>query len=283
MITAKFLGELDRFHLILNKRVTSKYFGSRISTSSGSGSQMKDYRIYSEGDDFRQIDWKIYARTDHLYIRRYEEERNMTVHVVIDDSASMDYGKLKKFEYAAMLGVGYAYLSLKDHERFQFATFSDKLEVFQPRRGLQHVALMIHHLNNVKIKGKSNFLDAMTKYKKLLGTKSMVVLISDFLLDPEEIKEGLLRLGKHNLKVIQVLDPTEKELQISGDVKLHDAETNETLRTYISPRLVAKYELQLQHHITTLQKTCLDLKADFHLVTTNTPIFDVFYQIFSEK
>jgi len=279
MITADFLGELDRFHLILNKRVTSKYFGSRLSTNLGRGSILKDYRIYSPGDDFRQIDWKIYARTDHLYIRRYEEERNMTVHVIIDDSASMNYGKPKKFDYAAMLGVGFAYLALKDQERFQFATFSDELDVFQPRRGLKHVASMIDHLNKVKIKGTSKFFDSMVKYRKLLGTKSLIIIISDFLLNPEEIKEALLRLGNHDIKLVQVLDHSEKELEISGDVKLHDAETDQILRTYVSPRLVSQYELQLGKHVTNLNKICLDLRADFYLVTTDTPLFDLFYRI----
>jgi len=279
MITSTFLSELDKFHLILNKRVTSKYFGARLSTTPGRGSTLRDHRIYSEGDDFRLIDWKLYARTDDLYIKRYEEERNMTVHVIIDDSASMNYGKPKKFDYAAMLGVGFAYLSLKDHERFQFATFSDKLEVFQPRRGLQHVAVMIDHLNTAKVKGKSNFIDAMTKYKKLLGTKALIILISDFLFDVNELKEGLLRLGKHDIKIIQVLDSSEKELQISGDVKLHDAESDQILRTYISQRLVSQYEHRLADHIAELNKTSTDFRADFYLTVTNTPIFDVFYKI----
>ena len=203
----------------------------------------------------------------------------MTVHVIIDDSASMNYGRPKKFDYAAMLGVGFAYLSLKDHERFQFATFSDELDIFQPRRGLAHVGVMIDHLNQVKPKGSSRFLDAMSKYKKILGSKATVILISDFLLDPNEVKEGLLHLGNNDVKVIQVLDPSEKELQISGDVKLHDAETSEILRTYVSPRLVSSYEFRLKHHISELKKTCLDMKADFYQVTTDTPVFDLFYEI----
>jgi len=281
MITADFLAELDRFHLILNKRITSKYFGSRASTSQGRGALLKDHRVYAPGDDFRQIDWKIYARTDHLYIRRYEEERNMTVHVIIDDSASMNYGKPKKFDYAAMLGVGFAYLALKDQERFRFATFSDDLDIFQSRKGLKHVAAMIDHLNKVKIKGKSEFLDAMSKYSKILGTKSLIIIISDFLFDVNEIKEGLLRLGRHDIKLIQVLDTSEKDLQISGDVKLQDAETEQVLRTYISPRLVSQYELKLGNHIAYLNKTCLDFRAEFYAATTATPLFDVFYNILS--
>ena len=281
MIDADFLAELDRFHLILNKRVTSKYFGNRSSRTAGRGFVFSDHRIYSPGDDFRQIDWKIYARTGNMYIRQYEEERNMTVHVIIDDSASMSYGKPSKFDYASMLGVGFAHLSLKDHERFQFATFSNKLEVFQPNRGLSHVGVMMDHLNRVRVGGRSKFLDAMDAYRKILKTKSMVIIISDFLLQPHEVKEALLRLGTRELKIIQILDPSEKELQISGDVKLRDAESSEVLRTYISPRMISKYEHKLADHITTLRKTCMELKAGFYAITTDTPIFDVFYQILS--
>lgn len=281
MINSDFLAELDRFHLILNKRVTSKYFGNRSSKTVGRGFVFSDHRIYSPGDDFRQIDWKIYARTHNMYIRQYEEERNMTVHVIIDDSASMKYGSPSKFEYASMLGVGFAHLSLKDHERFQFATFSNKLEVFQPNRGLNHVGVMMDHLNKVRVRGHSNFLDSMNSYRKLLKTKSMVIVISDFLLEPAEVKEAFMRLGARDLKVIQILDPSEKELQISGDVKLRDAESAEVLRTYISPRTISKYEHKLADHIMNLRKTCLELKAAFYAVTTDTPIFDVFYEILS--
>ena len=279
MITAGFLGQLDRFHLILNKRVTSKYFGSRASIHQGRGSQLRDHRIYSEGDDFRLIDWKIYGRTDNLYIKRFEEERNMTVHVLMDGSASMNYGSPKKFDYAAMLGVGFAYLALKDHERFQFATFSDRLEVFQPRRSLQHVGVMINHLNKVKVKGKSSFLDPMIKYRKIVGTKSLIIVLSDFLFDPNELKEGLLRLGNHDVKVVQVLDSSERELKISGNVRLHDSETEEVMKTYISQRTISQYDSQLKKHVSDLKKVCLGLKADFFSVTTDTPIFDMFYRI----
>ena len=281
MITGDFLAELERFHLILNKRVNSKYFGIRTSKTIGRGSVFSDHRIYSPGDDFRRIDWKIYARTHNMYVRQYDEERNMTVHVIIDDSASMNYGNPRKFDYASMLGIGFAHLSLKDQERFQFATFSDNLEVFQPKKGLNQVGVMMDHLNKTRVKGKSNFLNAMTSYRKILKTKSLLIIISDFLVDPAEVKEALLRLGTRNAKIIQILDPSEKELEISGDVKLRDAETSEVLRTYISPRLVSKYEHKLADHISDLSKACFEMKADFYAVTTNTPVFDIFYRVLS--
>lgn len=271
---------MDRFRLVVHKKVTSKYGGRRSSLFTGSGATIKDYRIYSPGDDFRLIDWKVYARTDNLYIKRYEEERNLVMHAVVDSSASMNYGSpVTKFEYGAMLGVGFAYLALKENEKFQFSTFSDDVAVFQPRRGTGHLASMIDYLNSVKPKGKSRFSDMMLKYRKFLTSRAFIVLVSDFLIDIDEIRQGLLALssGNHDIKVVQVLDVTEKDLRVEGDVKLKDAESSETLRTYIGPKLVVEYENKLEQHIARIGKLCASVKADYFVATTATPIFDIFY------
>ncbi len=281
MITTEFLDDLDRFRLIISKKVTSNYTGKRQSVYTGSGSTIKDYRIYSPGDDFRLIDWKIYARTDHLYIRRYEEERNLVMHALVDSSASMNYGSpVTKFEYGAMLGVGFAHLALKENEKFQFATFSDDVKVFQPKRGMGHLLSMIDYLNSVKPAGNSKFSDMMTKYKKNLTSRAFIVLVSDFLFDLEEIREGLLAIanGRHDIKVIQVLDATEKDLPLEGDVNLKDAESDTELRTYIGPKLISEYESKLEQHIARIANICAGIKADFYVATTATPIFDIFYE-----
>ncbi|HLD97580.1 MAG TPA: DUF58 domain-containing protein [Candidatus Nanoarchaeia archaeon] len=280
MITTEFLDYLDKFRLIVNKKVTSNYSGKRPSLYTGSGATIKDYRIYAPGDDWRLIDWKIYARTDHLYIRRYEEERNLVMHAIVDSSASMNYGApVTKFEYGAMLGVGFAYLALRENEKMQFATISDNINVFQPRRGMGQLASMIDYLNGVKPSGKSRFSDMMKRYKKFLTSRAFIVLVSDFLMDIEEIREGLLALssGNHDIKVIQVLDVTEKDLPLEGDVKLRDAESTEVLRTYIGPRLVTEYENKLEQHIAMIGNICDGIKANFYVATTATPIFDIFY------
>src|SRR3989344_7621446 len=125
MIDPSFLGELKKFSLIVNKRVTSKYVGQKRSIAVGSGMIFKDYRIYAPGDDFKNIDWKVYGRTDDLIVKTFEEERNMEVHIIMDISKSMDFGrKISKFDYAAMIGVGYAYLAMNDNAKFKFSTFS---------------------------------------------------------------------------------------------------------------------------------------------------------------
>ena len=188
MINTDFLDQLDRFHLVVKKKVTSSYVGSRKSIATGRGLTFKEHRVYAPGDDIRLIDWKVFARTDDLHIKTFEEERNFTAHIILDASASMGFGKpISKFDYAAMLGVGFAYLAMRENERFQFSTFSEKLDVFQPRRGMSQLASMVFHLNNTKTQGYSKLLDAMMQYKKVVGSRSLLVLISDFLIDVEEI------------------------------------------------------------------------------------------------
>jgi uncharacterized protein (DUF58 family) len=280
MIDTDFLDQLDRFHLVVSKRVTSTYAGPRRSIATGRGLVFKDYRMYAPGDDTRLIDWKVYARTDDLYVKNYEEERNLTVHIIIDASASMGFGKpISKLDYASMIGVGFAYLAMKENERFQFSTFSEKLDVFQPKRGMAQLAAMVQYLNDIKTKGHSQIRDSIRQYKRLVGSRALLVLISDFLIDINEIREALYMLGDHEIKIIQVLDRVEKDLKMQGDFKLEDSETKEKIRTYISPRLRSIYQRMLDDHSARIQETCNTLGIDFFQITTDTPIFDAFYRI----
>ena len=99
--------------------------------------------------------------------------------------------------------------------------------------------------------------------------------------NPAELEEGLLRLGNQEIKVIQLLDHTEKNINISGNVKLRDIETEETMNTYISQRLLSEYESSLTKHIADLKKVCLSMKADFYSINTRKSVFDAFYDILS--
>ncbi len=282
MIDADFLRQLSRFSLIIRKRVTSNYSGARKSVAKGKGIILKEHRIYTPGDDYRSIDWRIYARTDDLYIKQYEEERSLVVHTIVDATASMDFGEpVKKFDYAAMIAVGFAHLAVKENEKIRFATFSKNLEFFRSKRGMGQLISMIEYLNEFKPAGKGEFLTVMQYYKKTIKSKSLIVLISDFLYPPEEIEQGLIMLRKHDLKVIQVLDKSERKLDMVGDFRLFDSETADKMRTYISPRLVTEYQHHIDAHIARLKDMCDRIGIKFQCVTTNTPIFDTFYRILS--
>lgn len=280
MIDTSFLEQLKRFSLIIRKRVTSNYKGARKSIAKGRGLQIKDYKDYVVGDDIRLLDWKVFARTNKLYIKQFEEDRTLTVHIIIDKSASMNFGKkTTKYEYGAMLGTGFAYLALKDNDKFEFSTFDTDLNVIKPKKGISQLISIIDRLNSLNIKGESKFEDAMQRYKKQLKGRCMVVVMSDFLFNHDEILNGLMRLGKHDIKIIQVLDREEKELNMHGDVKLFDSESNQMLKTFMSRRLRQKYLQKMNSHTSQIHDTCVKLGAGFYQVTTDDSIFDSFYQV----
>jgi uncharacterized protein (DUF58 family) len=108
-LESDFIKALARLQLILKKRIYADKQGSHSASQGGEGLVFRDFKAYSPGDDFRHIDWRIYARTDKFYIRRFESERNLTVHILVDSSASMNFGSKKytKFEFGSMLGLGF--------------------------------------------------------------------------------------------------------------------------------------------------------------------------------
>ena len=283
MIDTSFLRELDRFNVVLKRRVLSNYQGERHSHTQGSGLVFADYKDYVPGDDFRKIDWRLYARTDKFYIKKHEEERDLTIHVIVDGSASMNYGRrIRKFEYASMIGVGFAYMALKKNEKFNFSTFADNLNYFKARKGMNQLLEIISRLEKMKVDGSSRLDVAFEEYKKYLHTKGYLVIISDFLYDLEEIKSVLSRFTKHQVVVVQVLDPEERKLSVYGDVLLEDSELHTKLRTFISNRLIKNYREKLETHIFALKDTCEKMNIDFISITTDRPVFDAFYETLRE-
>lgn len=286
MIDLDFLHHLDRFSLIINKRITSNYVGDRPTPNPGAGLIFRDHSPYGPGDDFRSIDWKVFGRTDRLFVKRYEAERNMTVHIVLDFSASMRFGsgKVSKSDYASMIGIGYAYMALKNNERFVLSTFAEQLELFKARKGRKQLAGILAYLNDKKPSGQTDLQQAMARYKKLISSKSVIIVVSDFLYDPEEIRNTLARISKHQVLLVQVLDKLELDLQgLEGDYKIRDAETPQTLHTYISPFLRKQYITRLADHNAKIKKIAEEVGARFVSFSTDRPVFDAFYEMMGRR
>jgi uncharacterized protein (DUF58 family) len=282
VIDTEFLKQLDRFNIVLKKRVNSAYAGSRESDMIGQSLVFKDYREYVPGDDFRAIDWRVYGRTNKYFVRQYEDERNLVLHVIIDSSASMNYGRpTTKFDYASMLGLGFAYMGMKNNEKFVISTFADSLDTLRPKKGVHQLIDMLHYLQSRKIKGHSALKESVSRYKNMLSSRSLIVFISDFLFDIEEVKEVLYQFNKHEILLIQVLDGSEKELQVTGDLILKDAESNEELRTFVSNRLKQNYQTKLSHHIASLGNACDSVGGKFVSASTSDQIFDTFFKVLS--
>ena len=275
----EFLDELDRFDSSLKRETTSLRQGEQESPDMGEGLTFADYRRYAPGDDTRLIDWKLYARTEEYFIKQYEEERNLTVHVLVDSSASMDFGvgAEHKFEYAAKLGLGFCYLTAEENNDFRFSIFGDEYDRLDSGRSNRGELLrLIDLLNERELGGRTDFRNALDGYAASISSRSLIVVLSDFLGDIDEIEEGLASLARNELVTAQVLSPDELDPDALGDTVFEEPETDAELRTYFGGRLAQQYHQRLDAFTGEISARAEDLRATHALVSTGDEFFDSF-------
>jgi uncharacterized protein (DUF58 family) len=275
----EFFKELDKFTLLVKKRVSTAYTGGRKSLRLGHGISPVGYREYRTGDDFKLIDWKVYGRTEKLYIREHEEERSLVVHILLDASGSMSYDG--KFAYASRIAAGFAYLAASENEKYSISLFCKRLYPGEPRRGRRYLFKTIEELDETAPRGATNMKLVSDQFDALITSTSLVVMISDFLGDSDEILSSIYRLSRHSLVMIQVLSPIEANLSFGGDVKFVDMETKQPLITRVTQEEKAEYRRRLENHNARIAEACASVGADFFSFRTDRPIFDAFSEMVS--
>jgi len=275
----EFFKELDRFSLLVKKRVSTAYTGGRKSLRFGHGISPVGYREYRKGDDFKLVDWKVYARTEKLYIKEHEEERSIVVHVLLDASASMAYDE--KFEYASRVAAGFAYLATLENEKYALSLFCNRLYPGEPRRGRRYLFQSIEDLDGIRPRGETDLKLVSDQFEILVRSTSLVVVISDFIGDTEKVVSSIYRLGGHDLVMIQILAPEEVELAFRGDVKFVDMETRLPLVTRVTEEERQEYQRKLQEHNFRIQEACRNVGADFFSFRTDRDVFDAFSEMIS--
>ena len=278
-IDPTFLDELGRFEASLDQQTTAIKKGERESPSIGEGLTFSDYRRYSPGDDTRLIDWRLYARTEEFFIKQFEEERNLTVHVLLDASASMDFGNGEehKFEFGAKLGLGYAYLTAEEHDDFRFSAFTDdtnRLDTGKSTRG--EVLKLIDRLNETTPDGKTDFEATLEAYAASIQSRSLVVVITDCIGDLDGLETGLASLSRNEVMLVQVLSPDELDPTIGGDTIFEDVESELTRRTYFGGRLAARYRERVDAFVDDVADRAEGLRVPHAQVTTDEDFFDAF-------
>ncbi|MBO4248765.1 DUF58 domain-containing protein [Halomicrobium sp. IBSBa] len=283
-IEPDFLDELGQFTAALNRQTTSIRQGDQRSPRVGDGLTFSDYRRYSPGDDTRRIDWKLFARTEEYFIKQYEEERSLTVHLLVDTSASMDYGEASshKFESAAKLALGFAYLTATENNDFRFCTFRDRvdrIDTGQSNRG--ELLSLIDQLNEMTPDGTADFESALAAYAERIRSRSLVVVFSDCLTEPEELEAGIAALARNDADVllVRVVAPEERDPGVVGDVLFADPESDETRRSYFSGSLAETYRSRLDAHVDSVSNRVTALGGDHVLVETGEEYFDSFASV----
>ena len=241
MLTKELLKQVRQIEIRTKGLVNQVFSGEYHSVFKGRGMEFSEVREYNFGDDIRNIDWNVTARFGHPYIKIFEEERELTVILLVDLSGSLSFGSVDKTkqQIAAELSAILAFSALKNNDKVGLFLFSDKIEKFiPPRKGRKHVLRIIRELLSFRPEGKTTSIKAALEHMNhAIKKKSIVFLISDFM---DEGYEKILRIvgKKHDLIGIVINDKREKSIPKMGLVKFTDAETkNERWIDTSSPKV----------------------------------------------
>jgi uncharacterized protein (DUF58 family) len=232
MIPKEILKKVKRIEIATRGLVNEVFSGEYHSVFKGRGMEFAEVREYQIGDDIRNIDWNVTARSDHPYVKVFDEERELTVMLLVDVSSSGNFGTTNqmKGEVAAELCAVLAFSAIKNNDKVGLVIFSDKIEKFiPPRKGKQHVLRVIREILYFKPEDSSTDLNIALEYLiRVIKRRSIVFLISDFLTENYE-KALQVANKKHDIIAIDIIDPREVELPNVGFLELEDAETGEAV------------------------------------------------------
>ncbi len=237
--------------------------------------EFAEYRQYNEGESTRDIDWKLYARTDRYYKKIFEDETNMSATLLLDRSASMDFGSggITKLEYSKYLCAALAYLMIKQRDAVGLAVFDETINSLIPHRSVRRqLFYLMKTLENTGPGARTMISGALHEMAERITRRGLVVLVSDLFDDREKVISGLrhFRHRGHETVVFHVLDPAELSLDYDGEVRFVDRETGEKIRT--QPWFLKKsYRKDVRAWIGDLESACKENAIDYNLVTTGTP------------
>lgn len=210
--------------------------GHHRSPYHGFSVEFAEHRAYGSGDEIRHIDWKLFGKTDRLYVKRYEEETNLRSHLILDTSGSMQYksGSVSKLNYANSLIAALSYLMINQQDATGLVQFSDKINTFIPPKSKpSHLNAILTKLDDEKTGNDTKIEPVLHEMAERINKRGLVVLVSDLFDDPDQIMNGLkhFRHKKQEVIVFHILDRKELEFDFNTRTKFLDMETSEEITT----------------------------------------------------
>lgn len=283
LLPLSFLHRLDRSRIIANRLYPGSKMGQRVSKAKGSGMEFAEHKQYSPGDDFRTIDWNVYARTDHLYLKTYETEMNLYVYILLDTSKSMAFGSgVAKLFFAKQLAAALGYLTLVHGDNLALHTMDQNL-----RAQLSHTTSrlrprdVIRFCRDLTAGGETDLLRSFQAFSIHTGSPGMVFIISDFF-SKTNLMDALRYLVYNGFAVfaLHVIDPMEESLELGGEVDLIDHETGEVLSVTVRTGTLEKIRQSFQEHTRRVHNAVATYAASYFPVRTNVPVEKYFLEDF---
>jgi uncharacterized protein (DUF58 family) len=265
-------------NLELRARVVVEGFwnGLHRSPYHGFSVEFTEYRAYSPGDDPRYLDWRLYARSDRYYLKKFEDETNLRCHLLVDQSRSMEYGSTgySKSDYARTLAATLAWFLNEQGDAVGLFTFDDRVRDYLPARHRHgHLRQLMLALERQPAGENTNLGEPLRRVAELARKRGLIVLISDLLAPVNELERHLGRLtaAGHELVVFQVLDPKELAFDFERATLFQDVESQQEV--YVDPRAWrAQYQRRLRSHVDGIQGVCRKLGVAFYELVSNQPL-----------
>ena len=284
MLDAAFFDRLSRLRLAMGNKSALNRTGNRKSMQKGSSTEFSDFREYIPGDDIRRIDWNAYGRLDRLYVKEYMEEKEAVISILLDTSASMDYGAKKKGELACVLAAALAYLGLNNMDRVMLYDMKNMQQPFTAGGGKKTLPRLVEWLERRSFDGTADIGEAVRQLPAR-GT-GVTVILSDFLQesflqDDDEAVAKLLRFLSYRRQksvLLHVLAGEELSVDLTGTKNLIDMEEESTLRLTIDAASIRVYEKALGQFLLQLERACAKNGAFYALCSTQKDIYQLIFQ-----
>jgi uncharacterized protein (DUF58 family) len=245
--------------------------------------EFSEYRQYTPGDDPRYLDWRLYARSDRYYVKRFEDETNLRCHLVLDTSRSMGYqsGPYTKSEYARTAAATIAYFLTSQRDAVGLVTFEDRIVEYLPARYRPgHLRRLMAALAREPAGRATDVAGPLAQVAATVRKRGLVILISDLLAATEQLRTslGYLRARGHDVIVLRTLDPSEVNFAFATPAMFRDVESGREL--YVDPAGArAEYLRRFRAHAASIERDCLDLGIEIELVTTDRPLELVLFDL----
>jgi uncharacterized protein (DUF58 family) len=247
----------------------------------GSSVEFAEHKEYSPGDEIRHIDWKAYAKVDRYYVKKFEQESQLTAHLLLDGSGSMDFsgGGLRKLEYASYLLASLAYLLIRQHDRVGLTVFGNRqVDGYVPPRGrprhLHDLLAVIDDVNRRGAGGDEPATAALERVAELSQRRRSLIAIASDLFEPERRALAILRrlrAQRHDVVLFHVLDPWELELPYEGMTLFESLEDERKL--LVNPAAIRReYKRRMDEFLTATRGDCVSGGVEYHLVSTARPL-----------
>ncbi|HSE93155.1 MAG TPA: DUF58 domain-containing protein [Methylomirabilota bacterium] len=274
VFTSDFLAQLERLSLASRRAFRGRVKGERRSPRKGQSVEFSDYRPYGIGDDLRYVDWNIYGRLDRLHVKLFVDEEDLCLHLIVDASASMGFGRPTKLAYATRLAAAVGFVGLVNLERVGVGVLREKVsEGWPPVRGRNQFVKMVDFLSAVRSGGATSLNEGLANYAMRSREPGVAVIVSD-LLDPAGFETGIRALleRRFEVHVVHLLAAEELNPAMTGDLRLHDSETGEVRELSVDAEALRAYRQRLQHFLERAEAFCRGQEVGYRRASTDVPV-----------